>query len=314
MTISLLEPLGIHKELLESFAKEMQGAGHRFTAHDTKASSVEELIQRSQGQEIIMIANTPYPSEVIRANPQIKMIAVAFTGVDHVDLAACKEAGIVVTNCAGYSDQGVAEHVIGLALAHLRKIVDGDRAVRSGKGSTGLMGSEIASKTVGIIGYGRIGSHTARLFAAFGARVLAWSRTEKRDSTVTFTSLEELLGQSDIVSLHLPSTEETHHLMGREELSLLKEGALFINCARGPIVDTEALAALLAEGRISASLDVFDSEPPLATEYPLLTTPNTLLTPHVAYLTKEAMARRAVIEFENVRSFLTGNVQNQVRL
>lgn len=101
MTISLLEPLGIHKELLESFAKEMQGAGHRFTAHDTKASSVEELIQRSQGQEIIMIANTPYPREVIAANPQIKMIAVAFTGVDHVDLAACKEAGIVVTNCAG---------------------------------------------------------------------------------------------------------------------------------------------------------------------------------------------------------------------
>ncbi len=314
MTISLLEPLGIHKELLESFAKEMQDAGHRFTAHDTKASSVEELIQRSQGQEIIMIANTPYPREVIAANPQIKMIAVAFTGVDHVDLAACKEAGIVVTNCAGYSDQAVAEHVLGLTLAHLRKIVAGDRATRSGKGSAGLMGSEIAGKTVGIIGYGRIGSHTARLFAAFGARVLAWSRTEKRDSTVTFTSLEELLGQSDIVSLHLPSTEETHHLMGREELSLLKEGALFINCARGPIVDTEALAALLAEGRISASLDVFDSEPPLATEYPLLTTPNTLLTPHVAYLTKEAMARRAVIEFENVRSFLTGNVQNQVRL
>lgn len=314
MTISLLEPLGIHKELLESFAKEMQDAGHRFTAHDTKASSVEELIQRSQGQEIIMIANTPYPREVIAANPQIKMIAVAFTGVDHVDLAACKEAGIVVTNCAGYSDQAVAEHVLGLTLAHLRKIVACDRATRSGKGSAGLMGSEIAGKTVGIIGYGRIGSHTARLFAAFGARVLAWSRTEKRDSTVTFTSLEELLGQSDIVSLHLPSTEETHHLMGREELSLLKEGALFINCARGPIVDTEALAALLAEGRISASLDVFDSEPPLATEYPLLTTPNTLLTPHVAYLTKEAMARRAVIEFENVRSFLTGNVQNQVRL
>lgn len=314
MTISLLEPLGIHKELLESFAKEMQGAGHRFTAHDTKASSVEELIQRSQGQEIIMIANTPYPREVIAANPQIKMIAVAFTGVDHVDLAACKEAGIVVTNCAGYSDQAVAEHVLGLTLAHLRKIVAGDRATRSGKGSAGLMGSEIAGKTVGIIGYGRIGSQAARLFAAFGARVLAWSRTEKRDSTVTFTSLEELLRESDIVSLHLPSTKETHHLMGREELSLLKEGALFINCARGPIVDTEALAALLAEGRISASLDVFDSEPPLATEYPLLTTPNTLLTPHVAYLTEEAMVRRAVIEFENVRSFLTGNVQNQVRL
>ncbi len=314
MTISLLEPLGIQKDLLESFAQEMQDAGHRFTAHESKASTVEELIKRSEGQQIIMIANTPYPREIIATNPQIKMIAVAFTGVDHVDLAACKEAGIVVTNCAGYSDQAVAEHAIGLTLAHLRKIVDGDRAVRSGKGSTGLMGSEIASKTVGIIGYGRIGSRTARLFAAFDARVLAWSRTVKSDGAVTFTSLEELLRESDIVSLHLPSTKETHHLMGAEQLSLLKKGALLINCARGPIVDTEALAAYLEEGRISAALDVFDSEPPLGKEYPLLTTANTVLTPHVAYLTEEAMVRRAAIEFENVRSFLRGSTQNQVRL
>ncbi len=314
MTISLLEPLGIEQETLESFAKEMQDAGHRFTSYDTKASSVEELIKRSQGQELIMIANTPYPGEVIRANPQIKMIAVAFTGVDHVDLAACKEAGIVVTNCAGYSDQAVAEHTVALTLAHLRRIVDGDRAVRGGKGSAGLMGSEIAGKTVGIIGYGRIGSRTARLFAAFGARVLTWSRTEKSDSTVTFTSLEDLLRESDIVSLHLPSTPETHHLMGREALAQLKEGALLINCARGPIVDTEALAALLEEGRISASLDVFDSEPPLDQHHPLLASANTVLTPHVAYLTEEAMVRRAVIEFENVRSFLRGSVQNQIRL
>jgi len=314
MTISLLEPLGIDAQLLESFANEMRDGGHRFTSYDTKASTAEELIKRSAGQEIIMIANTPYPREVIEANRQIKMIAVAFTGVDHVDLAACKEAGIVVTNCAGYSDQAVSEHVIALALAHLRKIIDGDRATRSGKGSAGLMGSEIAGKTVGIIGYGRIGGRTARLFAAFGARVLAWSRTEKSDSSVTFTSLEELLSHSDIVSLHLPSTPETHHLMGREELTLLKEGALLINCARGPIVDTQALATLLEEGRIGAALDVFDREPPLEAEYPLMRSPNTLLTPHVAYLTKEAMVRRAVIEFENVRSFLRGSVQNQIRL
>ncbi len=312
MTISLLEPLGIERALLESFEQEMREAGHRFTYYDTKAATTEELIQRSQGQEIIMIANTPYPRAVIEANSRIKMIAVAFTGVDHVDLAACRKAGIVVTNCAGYSDQAVAEHVIALALAHLRKIVDGDRATRSGKGSIGLMGSEIAGKTVGIIGYGRIGSRTAHLFAAFGARVLSWSRTERSDSGVTFTGLEELLAASDIVSLHLPSTEQTHHLMGAKELARLKEGALLINCARGPIVDTRALAKELEGGRIGAALDVFDSEPPLDRHYRLLTSPNTLLTPHVAYLTEEAMVRRAAIEFENVRSFLNGKVQNQV--
>lgn len=314
MNISLLEPLGIDVRLLEDFAYEMDRRGHTFTWYDTKAANVEELTERSRGQEIIMIANAPYPRAVIEANRQIRMIAVAFTGVDHVDLATCKEQGIVVTNCAGYSDQAVAELVIGLTLSLLRKICSGDSATRRGGSSSGLMGSEIAGKRVGIIGYGRIGKRTAALFSAFGAQVVAYSRTPKREEGVTFVSLQDLLSTSDIISLHLPSTEETRHLIGEGELALMKDGALFINCARGPIVDTEALASALKSKRIRAALDVFDTEPPLGEEYALLKTPNTLLTPHVAYLTEEAMVRRSAIEFENVRSFLEGTVQNVVVL
>ncbi len=312
MNISLLEPLGIDVRLLDAFAQEMAGRGHTFVWHEKKATGVEELIERSRGQEIVMIANTPYPREVIEANRQIRLIAVAFTGVDHVDLAACKERGIVVTNCGGYSDQAVAELVIGLALSQLRRIGSGDSATRRGLSGYLLMGREIGGRRVGIIGYGRIGSKTAALFSAFGAEVVAYSRTPKRVPSVTFLSLDELMATSDIISLHLPSTPETYHLIGERELSLMKEGSLFINCARGPIVDTEALACTLKSKRIKAALDVFDTEPPLKEAYPLLQTPNTLLTPHIAYLTEEAMVRRAAIEFENVRAFLDGRAQNVV--
>ena len=314
MNISLLEPLGIDGRVLESFAHEMEGRGHTFNWYDKKATGVEELIERSRGNEIIMIAHTPYPREVIEANKQIRLIAVAFTSTDHVDLAACKERGIVVTNCTGQSDQAVAEFVIGLALAQLRTISSGDSVTRRGGSNTGLVGREIADRRVGIIGYGRIGSKTAALFSAFGAEVVAYSRTPKNVPGVTFLSLDELMSTSDIISLHLPYNKETHHLIGQRELSLMKEGALLINCAEGLIVDNAALACALTNKKIKAALDVFDTEPPLKEAYPLLKSPHTLLSPHVAYRTEETMNRRAAIEFENVRAFLDGRAQNVVVL
>lgn len=314
MTISLLEPLGIESADLASFAREMESAGHRFTSYDQKAATVQQLIARSAGQEIIMIANTPYPKEAIVANPQIKMIAVAFTGVDHVDLEACRKQGIVVTNCAGYSDQAVAEHAVALALASLRKIVECDRATRASLSSASLMGSEIYGKRVGIIGYGRIGARTAALFSAFGAEVVVYTRKADHNRPETFLSLEQLLSSSDIISLHVPSTIETRHMIGSKELAKMKKGALLINCARGPVVDSAALSGALKDGSISAALDVFDTEPPLDGDDPLLLAANTVLTPHVAYLTQEAMVRRAAIEFENVRAYLRGEIQNRVDL
>lgn len=146
MNISLLEPLGISTEIIEGFSQRLREAGHFFTYYDTKTTDVEELKRRSAGQDIVMIANTPYPDEVIRSCDSLKMIAVAFTGIDHVGLEACREKGITVCNCAGYSDVSVSELVLGMALNLMRSISVCDGSVREGKTSAGLTGIEVRAK------------------------------------------------------------------------------------------------------------------------------------------------------------------------
>lgn len=314
MNIALLEPLGVPAERIQELAAPLREAGHTFTSFDTKTTDVDELIARSQGADVVMIANNPYPTEVIDACPDLKMIAVAFTGIDHVGLAACKERSITVCNCAGYSDVSVAELTLGLTIDVLRRVAEGDTAVRAGGTSAGLMGREICGKTVGIVGCGKIGTQTAKLFRAFGARVLGYARHERHEAVtagVEFVSLEQLLAESDIVSLHLPLNDITRKSFGTEQIARMKDGAVFINCARGAIVDNEALADALNSGHIAgAGIDVFDVEPPLAADYALLHAKNCLMTPHVAFLTEEAMERRAVIEFDNVAAWLAGAPEN----
>lgn len=314
MKIGLLEPLNIPQEMVVSFGMRLEEAGHSFVSYQTKTTDPEELVARSEGLDVVMIANNPYPDAVIRRLPDLKMIAVAFTGIDHVGLAAAKERGILVCNCAGYSDACVAEQVLGMTISLLRHFTEGNAAVRAGGTSAGLIGTEIRDKTVGIIGFGHIGGQVARLFQAFGARVVTASRSRREEMAalgIPYVTLPELLQMSDIISLHVPNNAETRGLIGEKEIALMKETAIFINCARGPIVDNAALAKALNEGRLAgAGIDVFDMEPPLPADYPLLGAKNTLLMPHVAFLTKEAMLRRAEIEFANVENYLVGKPQN----
>lgn len=315
MRIALLEPLGVSNHYIQQLAEPLRQRGHEFVYFDTKTTNVNELIERSQGADVVMIANTPYPTEVVQASKSLKLLAVAFTGIDHVGLTACKEQGVSVCNCAGYSDVSVAELAIGLTIAVLRKIVMANERVRGGATSEGLAGQEIYGKTVGIVGTGRIGLQTAKLFKAFGARVLGYGRHENPLATEAgveyIPDLDELLRQCDIVSLHLPATEQTKGLFNAQKFALMPKGSVFINCARGAIVDNEALAAALAQGQLGgAGIDVFDMEPPLATDYPLCTSDNTVLTPHVAFLTHESMLRRAQLEFDNVVAWLDGAAQN----
>ena len=314
MNIALLEPIGVPAEMIEELAKRLKEQGHSFTYYDTKTTDLEELKKRSASQEIIMIANNPYPDEVVRAADSLKMLAVAFTGVDHVGLAACQEKGVMVCNCAGYSNVSVSEQVIGMTVSLLRFLNTCDKTVREGGTSAGLTGTEIGGKTVGIIGCGQIGFMTGRLFQAFGARVVACARHEREEvkaAGIEYVSLDELLRASDIISLHTPNNAETKGMIGAAEIAKMKPSAVFINCARGPIVDNKALAEALNKGAIAgAAIDVFDMEPPLPEDYPLLHAKNTLLTPHVAFLTKEAMVRRARIEFDNVYAYLRGEPAN----
>lgn len=317
MNIALIEPLHISKDALSALARPLEALGHRFTAWDTKSASPQEMLSRVQGQDIVIIANTPFPEEVARGADQLKMLDVAFTGIDHVALAACREKGVMICNCANYSNQSVAEMAVGLALSLLRKIPEGNQLIRKGHGSGGLMGGEIAGKTVGVIGTGRIGEKAIRLFKAFGARVIAYSRTEKPDIAalgVEYMPLEDVMAASDIISLHIPATPDTRHLIGKAQLARMKKSALLINCARGAVVDAEALKIALNEERIAgAALDVFDAEPPLPGDHPLFGAKNLIMTPHTAYFTEEAMLRRAQIAFENIHAFLEGKPQNVCR-
>ena len=314
MNISLLEPLGVPAETIEALAAPFKAQGHTFTYYDTKTTDLEELKRRSAGQDVVMIANNPYPDEVVRAADALKLLAVAFTGIDRVGLAACREKGVTVCNCAGYSNVCVAEQVIGMAISLLRYFPACDKVVREGGTSAGLAGQEIAAKTVGVIGPGQIGFRTAQLFRAFGAKVLAYARHEREEvkaAGIEYVSLDELLAQSDIVTLHTPNNAETRGMIGKDQIAKMKPTAYFVNCARGPIVDNAALAEALNAGKIAgAAIDVFDMEPPIPGDYPLLQAKNTLLTPHVAFLTKEAMVRRADIEFANVAAFLAGQPEN----
>lgn len=314
MKIALLEPIGITDELLNELAQPIHALGHEFVSYSQKTIDPAELAARSQGCEVVMIANTPYPAQVVQAATELKMLDVAFTGIDHVAMEACKEKGIVVCNAANYSNQTVAELVIGMTISLLRNMTAGNECVRSGGTSAGLMGSEICGKTVGIIGTGHIGLITAKLFLAFGAQVVAYSRRVNPEAEalgIEYTTLPELMERCDVISLHTPNNAATRGMISREMVNRMKKTALFINCARGPIVDNAALAEALNEERIAgAGIDVFDSEPPISPNDPLLHAKNTVLMPHVGFLSQEAMIRRAHIVFDNVMAYLRGEPQN----
>lgn len=318
MKISLLEPIGIDKALMDELSAPLIEKGHEFIFYDNKTTDTEELYNRAKDSDIVMIANNPLPDSVIERCEKIKMLDVAFTGIDHVGQKACKEKGVVICNAAGYSNETVSELAVGMAINLLRKINAGDKAVREGKtlASAGLMGTELGTKTVGIIGTGRIGIMTAKLFKAFGCRIIGYSRTKKEEAVqagIEYTELDELLKISDIVSLHVPSTAETKGFLSRERISLMKQTAILINCARGAVVDNEALAEALNSDKIAgAAIDVFDMEPPIPADYPLINAKNTLLTPHVAFASKESMIRRAHIVFDNLYAYLDGKPVNVV--
>lgn len=315
MKISLIDPLEVKESYIKEQKEKLEKLGHEFTYYEESAKDDEEKIKRLKEQDIAIITNKPVSRKVIE-NTNLELIDVAFTGVDHVDLDACKENDIKVLNASGYSDDSVAELVIGLAIGVLRKFDKNNENIFEGKANP-LLGSLIKGKTFGVIGTGNIGKKLIELLQVFGCDIIAYSRTEKEEIKnlgVEYVDLETLLKKSDIVSLHIPNNKETKHFLSKDELDLMKEGAVLINCARGAVIDNDYLAKLLNEDKLRAGIDVFDMEPPLPEDYPLRNAKNVILTNHVAFYTEEAMQIRAEIVFDNLYSYLDGEVKNEIKL
>lgn len=315
MKISLIDSLEVKESYIIEQKEKLEKLGHEFTYYGESAKDDEEKIKRLKEQDIAIITNKPVSRKVIE-NTNLELIDVAFTGVDHVDLDACKENNIKVLNASGYSDDSVAELVVGLAIGVLRKFDKNNENIFEGEANP-LIGSLIKGKTFGVIGTGNIGKKLIELLQVFGCDIIAYSRTEKEEIKnlgVKYVDLETLLKKSDIVSLHIPNNKETKHFLSKDELDLMKEGAVLINCARGAVIDNDYLAKLLNEDKLRAGIDVFDMEPPLPEDYPLRNAKNVILTNHVAFYTEEAMQIRAEIVFDNLYSYLDGEVKNEIKL
>lgn len=313
MKISLIDPLLVDDKIIESHKKKIEKLGHEFQYFKKSASDDEKIIERLKDSDVAIITNNKFSKNVIE-NTNLKLIDVAFTGFNHVDIEACNEKNIIVENASGYSDDSVAELVLGLTISLMRKFNENRKNMYEDE-SFKVIGQIIKGKTVGVVGTGKIGIRVIELFKAFGANILAYSRSEKdevKNLGAKYVSLDDLLKNSDIVTIHLPQNKETCGFIGQNELDLMKDKAILINCARGPIVDNDYLAKLLNEDKLRAGIDVFDMEPPIDKNYPLRNAKNTVLTNHVGFLTQEAMDIRCEIVFDNLYKFLDGKIVNKV--
>jgi glyoxylate reductase len=247
---------------------------------------------------------------ILELLPDLRLVANYGVGYDGIDVDACAARGVAVTNTPGVLDAATADLAFALILAVRRRVAEGDRYVRGGKWGSGwaepfLLGDEVSGATLGVVGLGRIGQAVARRARAFDMRILYAQRHEVGDAHAEYVALDDLLRESDIVSLHVPLTDETCGLIDARRLALLRDGACLINTARGQIVDERALVGELVSGRIRAGLDVFADEPDVPRE--LLQLPNVVLTPHVGSATgatREAMTRVLV---DNIQALERGD-------
>lgn len=285
-----------------------------YTGYET--TSPDEVLEKSKDAEIIITNKVVLDAEKIAALPNLRLICVAATGMNNVDLNAAAERGIAVRNAVGYSTYAVAETTLSSALALLREVTYYDIYFKSGSYASSERifnfdrpTAQLRGKRWGIIGMGNIGREVARLATAFGCDVCYYSTSGvEREEEYKSISLNELLAQSDIVSIHCPLNERTRGLIGREQLSIMKSSAILINVARGGIVDEEALAEALNEGRLrGAALDVFTSEPLRTSPLYSLNDPYRLLaSPHNAWSPVEAIDRLIGCIAQNISEYVQG--------
>jgi glyoxylate reductase len=281
--------------------------------------SKEEIVENAKNcQGLITLLSDPIDADIIGQLPNLKIIAQYAVGYDNIDVKEATRRGIIVTNTPGVLTETTADLAWSLIMSTARRIVEADRYVRRGNwnvawGPELLLGADIHSATIGIVGMGRIGQAVAKRTQGFNMRVLYHSRSHNEEIAeveklvgAQSTNLDTLLRESDIVSLHVPFTSETQHLIGERELRMMKKGSILVNTSRGQVVDQDALYRALASGHLGgAGLDVFREEP-IPKDSPLISLPNVVLVPHIGSASKNTRATMAIMCAKNIIAALNG--------
>ncbi len=322
MKIVVLDSCGLNPEELSWNEVEKYGELEIY-----KRTSEEEILERAQGAEIILTNKTPISRDTISKLNSLEYIGVLATGYNVIDLEAAAENGIEVTNVPAYSTESVAQFVFALLLEVAHHVGEHNSAVKAGEWSSAKDFSfwkypliELKNKIMGIIGYGSIGQRTAELALAFGMNVIVYDRSpEKKQKdpeimteSIKFVDRDELFRNSDVISLHCPLTDQTQGIINKKSIALMKKGVIIINTARGPLIIEEDLAAALEAGDVyAAAVDVLYNEPP-EEDNPLLNSNKTIITPHIAWASKESRERLMKTAVENIKSYLNGEIKNSV--
>ncbi|MBQ7330853.1 MAG: D-2-hydroxyacid dehydrogenase [Oscillospiraceae bacterium] len=290
------------------------------TVYD-RTNGEDLAIQRIGDAEIVILNKTPITQRILESCPSIKLICVLATGYNVVDCSAAAKWGIPVCNAPGYSTNAVAQFTFGLLLELCHQIGHHSKLVHDGAWTrcpnfcfwdTPQM--ELAGKTLGIIGFGSIGQAVAKIAQAMGMQVLAYSRTQRPKFSHVYTDLDTLLSSSDVISLHCPLFPETEKIINAQSIAKMKDGAILLNTARGPLIDEQAVADALRSGKLlGAAMDVVCAEP-IAANNPLLTAPNCIITPHIAWAPMETRKRILDITTNSIQGFLDGNLVNVVNM
>ena len=279
----------------------------------------EEVLDRIKDAEILLCNKTPIGKREMDAAPNLKYIGVLATGYNNVDTAYAREKGITVCNAPGYSTEAVAQHTFSLLLQVMNRTADYIRVVAQGDWKTSPTFTmfpfpvyELSGKTLGIVGYGAIGKQVANIAKAFRMRILVHNRSRITDETVTQVPLDTLLAESDVVTLHCPLNSDSENMMNAESFAKMKQGAVLLNTARGPLVDEQALYDALVSGKLlAAGIDVLCQEP-MARDCRLCDLPNCYITPHIAWGGLETRLRLVRVVEEGLKAYLSGNPINVV--
>lgn len=286
-----------------------------------RTESLEDTIQRIGDHEIVLINKVPITEEVFEACPNIKLICVQATGYNVVDCEAAKRRGIPVCNVPSYSTAAVAQFTMALLLEVCHRIGHHDRLVHEGKWCESESfcfwdspQMELAGKTMGIIGFGSIGQAVGRLAKVLGMEVITYSRSIRPEGKeiAEYVDLDTLLARSDVISLHCPLFPETEKMINAQTIGKMKDGVILLNTSRGGVIDEEAVSVALRSGKIRAAAVDVVSEEPMRRENPLLTAPNCIITPHMAWAPIETRQRLLGVVAENIRGFLEGTPRNVV--